>query len=133
MWQDRPRDLARGCPAGTPVSLKAQSKATEHKEYGSEVSKVMKKPLLGLTLWSLLLCPGLMCFDQNCNNGSYEISVLIMKNSAFPESPENLENAVNVGVEMVRKRLRDDGKNIVTESSSSWDQRIAKEDLVFFA
>lgn len=123
MWQSRLRDLARGCPAGAPDSLKAQSKATEHKEYGPEVSEVMKKPLLGLTLWSLLLCPGLMCFNdqvtQKCHNGSYEISVLIMKNSAFQEPPENLENAVKRGLEIAERRLRDDGKNMVTESSSS--------------
>lgn len=121
--QSRPKDLARGCPAGAPASRKAQSKATEHKEYGSEVSEVMKKPLLGLTLWLLLLCPGLMCFNdqviQKCSNGSYEITVLIMKNSAFPEAPENLESVVKRGVEIVRKRLKDDGKNMVTESSSS--------------
>lgn len=123
MQQSRPRDLARGCPAGAPVSLKAQSKATEHKEYGSEVSEVMKKPLLGLTLCLLLLCPGLMCLNneviQKCNNGTYEISVLIMKNSAFQEPPVKLESAVRQGVKIVNQRLHGLGKNMVTESSSS--------------
>lgn len=83
----------------------------------------MKTPRLGLALLSLLLCPRLMHFTtplgQNCRNGSYEISVLMMKNSAFPESPDNLRKAVEQGVEIVRKRLIDDGKNMLTESSSS--------------
>lgn len=87
------------------------------------MSEVMKKPLLGLTLWLLLLCPGLMCLNneviQKCNNGTYEISVLIMKNSAFQEPPVKLESAVRKGVKIVNQHLHDHGKNMVTESSSS--------------
>nr|KAF6373809.1 guanylate cyclase 2C [Pipistrellus kuhlii] len=90
----------------------------------------MKKPLLGLTLWSLLLCPGLLCFNdkvtQKCSNGSYEISVLIMKNSAFQEPSENLENAVNRGVEIVGRRLRDDGINATVNATF-----IRTEDALF--
>ena len=123
MGKSGPKDPARGCPAGVPASLKAQSKTSEHKEYGSEVSKVTKMTLLGLALWSLLLCPGLTFWDsqisRNCNNGSYEISVLMMNNSAFPESLDNLKEAVNEGVEIVRQRLLNAGKNMVTESTSS--------------
>lgn len=123
MGKSGPKDPARGYPAGVPASLKAQSKTSEHKEYGSEVSKVTKMTLLGLALWSLLLCPGLTFWDsqisRNCNNGSYEISVLMMNNSAFPESLDNLKEAVNEGVEIVRQRLLNAGKNMVTESTSS--------------
>lgn len=119
-WSKGP---SRSCTAGLSVSLKAQSKASEHQDYGSEVSEVMKAPLLGLALWSLLLHPGVTFWtsevSQNCQNGSYEISVLKMNNSAFPEFMENLENAVNEGVEIVRNRLISDGKTIETESSSS--------------
>ncbi|KAK1341356.1 hypothetical protein QTO34_017762 [Cnephaeus nilssonii] len=90
----------------------------------------MKKPLLGLTLWSLLLCPGLMCFNdqvtQKCHNGSYEISVLIMKNSAFQEPPENLENAVKRGLEIAERRLRDDGINATVNATF-----IRTEDVIY--
>lgn len=84
----------------------------------------MTMPPLGLALWLLLLCPGLMFWkpqvNQNCNNGRYEISVLMMNNSAFQESSssDNLKNAVNMGVEIVRQRLISDGKNMVTKSYS---------------
>lgn len=127
------RDPARGCLAAVPASLKVQSKPSKHREYGSEVSKVMKMTLLGLVLWSLLLHPGLMFWasqiSQNCNNGSYEITVLMMNNSAFPETLENLKEAVNEGVQIVEQRLLNAGKNMATESTSSmlplWGQRIA--------
>lgn len=83
----------------------------------------MKTPLLGLALWSLLLHPGLMFWtsqvSRNCNNGSYEISVLMMNNSAFSESLDNLKEAVNEGVEIVKQRLLKAGKTMVTELSSS--------------
>lgn len=124
MGKSGPRDPARGCPTGVSVSLKAQSETSEHKEYGSEVSEVMKTPLLGLAFCSLLLLPGLMSWTselkQKCKNGNYEMSVLMMKNSAFPEtSLKSLKDAVNQGMDIVRKRLNSDGKNIETESSSS--------------
>ncbi|XP_036152497.1 heat-stable enterotoxin receptor isoform X1 [Myotis myotis] len=81
----------------------------------------MKKPLLGLTLWLLLLCPGLMCLNneviQKCNNGTYEISVLIMKNSAFPEPPVKLESAVRQGVKIVNRHLKDYGINATVNAS----------------
>ena len=82
----------------------------------------MKTPLLALTLWSLLLRPGLLFWtshvSQNCHNGSYEISVLMMNNSAFPESWVNLRDVVNVAMEIVRQRLLEAGKKMVTEFSS---------------
>ncbi|XP_036889837.1 heat-stable enterotoxin receptor [Sturnira hondurensis] len=112
---------ARSCLAGVPVSLKAQSKATEHKEYGSEVSEVMKTPLWDLALWSLLLSPALMTWtstmSQNCNNGNYQISVLMMNNSAFSEPHEKLRNAVNKGLKIVRERLINNGINVIVNAS----------------
>ncbi|XP_069347304.1 guanylyl cyclase C [Eulemur rufifrons] len=81
----------------------------------------MKTPLLGLALWSLLFQPGLMFWSsqlsQNCHNGSYEISVLMMNNSAFPEPLENLRDAVNDGLEIVRERLRNSGINMTVNAS----------------
>ncbi|KAF3816306.1 hypothetical protein GH733_014479, partial [Mirounga leonina] len=77
--------------------------------------------LLGLALWSLLLRPGLTFWtseiSQNCNNGSYEISVLMMNNSAFPESLDNLKEVVNEGVEIVRQRLLNADINVTVNAS----------------
>ncbi|KAK2493544.1 hypothetical protein MC885_003136, partial [Smutsia gigantea] len=105
-----------------------QSKASKHKEYGSEVSQVMKTPLLGLALWSLLLRPGLMFWtsqvSRNCNNGSYEISVLMMNNSAFPESLENLKEAVNEGVEIVKQRLLEAGINVTVNATFIYSEGV---------
>uniref|UniRef100_A0A2K6FTT8 Guanylyl cyclase C n=1 Tax=Propithecus coquereli TaxID=379532 RepID=A0A2K6FTT8_PROCO len=74
----------------------------------------MKTPLLGLALWSLLFQPGLTFWSsqvsQSCLNGTYEISVLMTNNSAFPEPLENLRDVVNDGLEIVRGRLQKAGK-----------------------
>ena len=113
---------ATGCRAGAPASVRAPSEASEPKEHGAEVREVMTTPLLALTLWSLLLLPGLPFWtshvSRNCQDGSYEISVLMMNNSAFPESLDNLEEVVKEGVKIVRQRLLEAGKNTVTEFSS---------------
>ncbi|KAM9072161.1 guanylyl cyclase C isoform 3-T6 [Megaptera novaeangliae] len=81
----------------------------------------MKTPLLALTLWSLLLRPGLLFWtshvSQNCHNGSYEISVLMMNNSAFPESWVNLRNVVNVAMDIVRQRLLEAGLNVTVNAA----------------
>ncbi|KAF6339437.1 guanylate cyclase 2C [Rhinolophus ferrumequinum] len=82
----------------------------------------MKTPLLGLAFCSLLLLPGLMSWTselkQKCKNGSYEMSVLMMKNSAFPEtSLKSLKDAVNQGMDIVRKRLNSDGINVIVNAS----------------
>uniref|UniRef100_A0A8C6CMN8 Guanylate cyclase n=1 Tax=Monodon monoceros TaxID=40151 RepID=A0A8C6CMN8_MONMO len=81
----------------------------------------MKTPLLALALWSLLLRPGLLFWDsqvsQNCHNGSYEISVLMTNNSAFPESQVNLRDVVNAGMEIVRQRLLEAGLNVTVNAS----------------
>uniref|UniRef100_A0A667HQN3 Guanylate cyclase n=1 Tax=Lynx canadensis TaxID=61383 RepID=A0A667HQN3_LYNCA len=81
----------------------------------------MKMTLLALVLWSLLLHPGLMFWtsqiSQNCNNGSYEISVLMMNNSAFPETLDTLKEAVNEGVQMVRQRLLNAGINVTVNAT----------------
>ncbi|KAF6118935.1 guanylate cyclase 2C [Phyllostomus discolor] len=81
----------------------------------------MKTPLLGLALWSLLLCPALMIWtspmSRNCHNGIYQISVLMMNNSAFQESHEKLRNAVNEGLKIVRERLINSGINVTVSAS----------------
>lgn len=84
---------------------------------------VMKTLLLDLVLWSLLFQPEWLYLtsqvSQNCHNGSYEISVLMMDNSAFAEPLENVEDAVNEGLEIVRGRLQNAGKKMLIESSST--------------
>ncbi|XP_012880498.1 PREDICTED: heat-stable enterotoxin receptor [Dipodomys ordii] len=77
----------------------------------------MERPLLSPALWGWwlwLLCqPGLAFWgsqlSRNCHNGSYQISVLMMNNSAFPESLDNLKDAVNAGLDVVRVRLLEAG------------------------
>lgn len=80
------------------------------------MSQVMTS-LLGLAVQlSLLLQPALASSDpetrQNCHNGNYEISVLMMENAAYKEPLENLRDAVNEGLDIVRMRLREAGKTI---------------------
>uniref|UniRef100_A0A8C0W2J7 Guanylate cyclase n=1 Tax=Castor canadensis TaxID=51338 RepID=A0A8C0W2J7_CASCN len=81
----------------------------------------MEISLLGLVVWSLLFQPRLMFWAshvrQNCHNGSYEISVLMMNNSAFPESLENLKEAVNVGLDVVRMQLHEAGINVTVNAT----------------
>ncbi|KAM5335711.1 guanylyl cyclase C [Glossophaga mutica] len=81
----------------------------------------MKTSLLGLALWSLLLYPALMLWtsptSRNCNSDNYQISVLMMNNSAFPDSHEKLRNAVNMGLKIVRERLIDNGMNVTVSAS----------------
>nr|XP_004671907.1 heat-stable enterotoxin receptor [Jaculus jaculus] len=81
----------------------------------------MKTLLLGLALWSLLSQPGLTFWAsqvrQNCLNGSYEISVLMMNNSAFPEPLDNLKEAVNEGLDIVRARLQEAGINVTVNAT----------------
>ncbi|XP_058138809.1 guanylyl cyclase C [Dasypus novemcinctus] len=82
----------------------------------------MKTPLLDLALWwSLFLQPaltfGFSQVRQNCEKGSYEISVLMMNNSAFPESLENLEAAVNMALDIVRQRLHEAGINVTVNAT----------------
>nr|8GHP_A Chain A, Guanylyl cyclase C [Homo sapiens] len=55
--------------------------------------------------------------SQNCHNGSYEISVLMMGNSAFAEPLKNLEDAVNEGLEIVRGRLQNAGLNVTVNAT----------------
>uniref|UniRef100_A0A8C6QNJ0 Guanylate cyclase n=1 Tax=Nannospalax galili TaxID=1026970 RepID=A0A8C6QNJ0_NANGA len=81
----------------------------------------MKPTLPGLVLWSLLLQPGLAFWTsqmgQNCHNGSYQISVLMMNNSAFQEPLSNLEDAVNEGLDIVRARLHEAGINVTVNAA----------------
>uniref|UniRef100_A0A287D024 Guanylate cyclase n=1 Tax=Ictidomys tridecemlineatus TaxID=43179 RepID=A0A287D024_ICTTR len=81
----------------------------------------MKTPLLGLALCSLLFQPWLMLwasqFSQNCHNDRYEISVLMMNNSAFPEPLDKLREAVNEGLDIVRMRLHEAGLNVTVNAT----------------
>jgi hypothetical protein len=98
------------------VSLKASNPGG----HGATVSQVMTS-LLGLAVRLLLFQPALMVFwasqvRQNCRNGSYEISVLMMDNSAYKEPMQNLREAVEEGLDIVRKRLREAGKTMGKDS-----------------
>ncbi|XP_075409201.1 guanylyl cyclase C [Tenrec ecaudatus] len=81
----------------------------------------MKTPLLDLALWYLLLQPGLVFVSsqviRNCNNGSYEISVLMMNNSAFTEPLKRIEEVVYNGLDIVRERLAHAGFNVTVNAS----------------
>ncbi|XP_051706242.1 guanylyl cyclase C isoform X1 [Oryctolagus cuniculus] len=81
----------------------------------------MKTLLLGLVLWSLLFQLGLMFWatqvSQKCHSGNYEISVLMMNNSAFPESLDNLKEAVIEGMDIVRQRLHEAGLNVTVNAT----------------
>ncbi|XP_036992543.2 guanylyl cyclase C [Artibeus jamaicensis] len=88
----------------------------------------MKTPLLDSALWSLLLSPALVIWaiqiSQNCNNGNYQISVLMMNNSAFPEPHEKLTNAVNEGLKIVRQRLINNGINVTVDASFIYSEGV---------
>lgn len=80
----------------------------------------MKTSLLALAVWILLSQPGQTVWTQvrqNCHDGNYQISVLMMNNSAYKEPLDNLKDAVNEGLVIVRTRLREAGKNVAKESS----------------
>ncbi|KAG8513796.1 Heat-stable enterotoxin receptor, partial [Galemys pyrenaicus] len=98
-----------------------QRRAGECQEHGCEVSEAMKALLLGLTLWSLLLQTELMFWNsrvsRNCNSASYDISVLMMNNSAFPDSPDDLKDVVEKGLEIVRQRLQEVGMNVTVNAA----------------
>ncbi|KAK2101303.1 Heat-stable enterotoxin receptor [Saguinus oedipus] len=91
----------------------------------------MKTLLWGLALWSLFFQPGWLFWSskvsQNCQNGSYEISVLMMNNSAFAEPLENLKEAVNEGLDIVRERL----ERAVNMKEPSQRQEVKKEELAY--
>lgn len=78
------------------------------------------KSLLALAVPLLLFQPALMFWasqlKQNCDNGSYAISVLMMGNTAYKEPMQNLQEAVEEGLDIVRKRLREAGKTMVKDS-----------------
>lgn len=95
-------------------------KASNLGGHGATVSQVMTS-LLGLAVWLLLFQPALMLFwasqvRQKCRNGSYEISVLMMDNSAYKEPMQNLREAVEEGLDIVRKRLHEAGKTMGKDS-----------------
>lgn len=108
--------------------MRAPSEASEPKEHGAEVREVMKSPLLALALWSLLLRPGLPFWtshvSRNCQDGSYEISVLMMNNSAFPEFLDSLEEVVKEGVKIVRQRLLEAGLNVTVNATFIYSEGV---------
>ncbi|XP_012862953.1 heat-stable enterotoxin receptor [Echinops telfairi] len=81
----------------------------------------MKTPLWDLALWYLLLQPRLVFVSsqviRNCDKGGYEISVLMMNNSAFTEPLERIEEVVHNGLDVVRERLRHAGFNVTVKAS----------------
>lgn len=81
----------------------------------------MKLTLLGLVLWLLLFQHRLTFWTsqvrQNCHNDSYQISVLMMNNSAFREPLSNLEDAVKEGLDIVRRRLHEAGINVTVNAT----------------
>lgn len=81
----------------------------------------MKTSLLALAAWLMLFQPGRTFWTsqtrKNCRDGTYHISVLMMNNSAYKEPLENLSDAVNEGLDIVRQRLSEAGKNAAKGSS----------------
>nr|XP_004611426.1 unnamed protein product [Sorex araneus] len=82
----------------------------------------MKPPLLlACTLCSLFLRPGLTFstskVNQTCGNGSYEITVLMMNNLAFPTTLEILEETVNFGVQLATQRLLEADINVTLKAN----------------
>ncbi|XP_051011451.1 guanylyl cyclase C isoform X2 [Acomys russatus] len=77
--------------------------------------------LLGLAGLLLLFRAALTFWDfqvsQNCYDGNYEISVLMMDNSAYDEPLENLREAVNEGLDIVRMRLSEAGLNVTVNAT----------------
>lgn len=93
--------------------------------------------LLGLAVRLLLFQPALLFWPsqvrQNCRNGSYEISVLMMDNSAYKEPMDNLREAVEEGLDIVRKRLREAGKTMGEGFFSLYNLLLQGRDLADFA
>ncbi|GAB1291377.1 Guanylyl cyclase C [Apodemus speciosus] len=76
--------------------------------------------LLGLAVRLLLFQSALLWptqVRQKCRDGSYEISVLMMDNSAYKEPMDNLRMAVEEGLDIVRKRLREAGLNVTVNAT----------------
>lgn len=84
------------------------------------MSEIMTSSL-GLAVRLLLFQPTLMLWAsqvrQKCYNGTYEISVLMMDNSAYREPLQNLRDAVEEGLDIVRKRLREAELNVTVNAT----------------
>ncbi|XP_068957551.1 guanylyl cyclase C [Petaurus breviceps papuanus] len=72
----------------------------------------MKRLMLGLTLWTLLLYfqgwGWVLPQNKACSKDHYGISVLMMNNSAFPEPLKNLQTAMDTSLKMVKDLFRED-------------------------
>ncbi|KAL1775881.1 heat-stable enterotoxin receptor [Sigmodon hispidus] len=81
----------------------------------------MNTSLLALAVWLLLFQLGQTFWSsqmrKNCHNGHYQISVLMMNNSAYKEPLENLKDAVNEGLDIVRNRLSEAGLNVTVNAT----------------
>uniref|UniRef100_A0A8C2MRI1 Guanylate cyclase n=1 Tax=Cricetulus griseus TaxID=10029 RepID=A0A8C2MRI1_CRIGR len=81
----------------------------------------MKTSLLALAAWLTLFQPRQAFWTsqmrKNCHNGTYHISVLMMNNSAYKEPLENLSDAVNEGLAIVRERLSEAGLNVTVNAT----------------
>ncbi|XP_036038368.1 heat-stable enterotoxin receptor isoform X1 [Onychomys torridus] len=81
----------------------------------------MKTSLLALAVWLLLFQPWQTVWTsqvrRNCHDGNYQISVLMMNNSAYKEPLDNLRDAVNEGLDIVRIRLSEAGLNVTVNAT----------------
>ncbi|CAH7428410.1 Gucy2c [Phodopus roborovskii] len=91
----------------------------------------MKTSLLSLAAWLLLFQPGRTFWAsqtrKNCHNGNYHISVLMMNNSAYKEPLENLRDAVNEGLVIVRERLSEAGLNVTVNATFMYSDGLIHE------
>uniref|UniRef100_A0A8C2TC36 Guanylate cyclase n=1 Tax=Coturnix japonica TaxID=93934 RepID=A0A8C2TC36_COTJA len=74
----------------------------------------MNQRMLGLALWLLLLYLQLLqqVGSNRCSNNNYVINVMLMPDSDFPSTSENLTSAVKDALSTVQSELETEGKAI---------------------
>ncbi|NXL95367.1 GUC2C protein, partial [Alectura lathami] len=79
----------------------------------------MKQRLLGLALWLLFISLQLLqqIGSNGCSNNNYVINVMLMADSNFPSTTENLTSAVEEALTAVQKELQMAGENIKVNAS----------------
>lgn len=72
----------------------------------------MKQRIWGLALWPLFLSFHLLkqVGSNKCSNKNYAINVMLMADSDFPSSAENLTSAVEEALTTVQEELQMTGK-----------------------
>jgi len=72
----------------------------------------MKQRMLGLALWLLFLSLQLLqqVGSSRCNNNNYMINVMLMPDSDFPSTSENLTSAVEEALSTIQNELQTEGK-----------------------